>query len=141
MVHRKVHKGVKENFYDALISRGERAEYIPLKNIIDFVESFGDTAKISKIKVNDTCDRCLLNEGKYICFRFQSFINDDFPLQYHDKDETFKVLQGSIMIEYLEDNKYNRVTLHEGDHLTIKAGAKHRGRVEKDLVAHLSFRV
>ncbi|MEM4251140.1 MAG: cupin domain-containing protein [Candidatus Bathyarchaeia archaeon] len=50
-----------------------------------------------------------------------------FPWHVHRKDEFFLVLEGSFVLETVE----SKVTLNEGDCVTVKSGLRHRPSCEQ----------
>lgn len=53
--------------------------------------------------------------------------------RHHIKDEVFKITQGSVRFQWIEDGKLNEAYLHHGDEAVIPAGWYHRFQSATDM--------
>lgn len=64
--------------------------------------------------------------GKLICIRHHEWSSKGLYHFHKLKDETFFVIDGSLDLEYYEDNIHRTLTLNVNDSFRIKPNVKHR---------------
>lgn len=139
MGHKTIVKSVRQSFYDALVTRGQVAQYIPLKQLEQWVESFGDANSITKVLNKEECKGCSHCGDSFVCFKYTADLDGEFPPHFHDRNELFIVSEGRLTMEYIEDGEYKKAELKAGDKLEVKANSLHRGSIHEHLVAYIKF--
>ena len=68
--------------------------------------------------------------GKYLCIN-QDRWSSDGAFHYHKiKDETFFVIEGNLILDYVEDDAFYSITLHPRQSFRVFPHVKHRFSTE-----------